>query len=189
MDFLRSLVNRATIVKLLLILAYSQMLIQQMDNQAHLIQDLQSGSSVQQQLVPGGACCHGGQAAAADQPDDPSLTDWFNCMWTSAKACSSPSVSMANNNDKSTLRPLFFRLMSSLIDFCTQTFDSIMLLAMIILQKLASIHLLLHSVGAVWIARWRSPIVHRLVQSILVQVSYIGSLLMSSDGDDDDDYY
>lgn len=187
-DFLRSLVSRTTVVKLLLILAYSQMLIQQMDNQAHLQQDLQtaaSSSSSSSQLLADSSCCGGGAGKLAEQENnahDSTLHGWFNCMWTSAKACSSSSEAA-----KVTTRPLIARIVASLIETCSQVFNSIVMLAMSVGHKLASIHLLLHSVGAVWLARWRSPIVHRLVQSMLVQVFYISGLLMSSN-DDDDDY-
>lgn len=185
-DFLRSLVNRTTVVKLLLILAYSQMLIQQMDNQTHLIQDLQSTSS--QPALASGCCSASSQADhiahGAAAADSLPLADWFNCMWTSSKACSGGGG--ATNPPASDGKSPLARLLASVGELCVQIFDSLVLLASASLEKLASVHLLLRSVVAIWLARWRSPIVQRLLQSILVQVSYVGSLLVAPNEQRDD---
>lgn len=119
--------GRRTLIKVLLVLAYAQMLIQEMDNETHLAE---AGTSGESQSATGKG-----------------LTDWFNCMWTSAKACSSGSSSDGQR-----------RQHSDWIMGCGAA---------------------LSSLGPVWLARWRSPIVQRLGQSMLVQLFYLGSLFFS----------
>lgn len=113
-------------IKVLLVLAYAQMLIQQMDNKAHLLESITSDEL----------------ASQAGDANTKGLADWFSCMWTSAKACGSGSPSSANQRRQHG-------------------------------EWLVS----LSSLGPAWLARWRSPIVQRLVQSMLVQLLYLGSLL------------
>lgn len=167
-------------------LAYTQTLIQQMDNRQHLI-DWQASQPKSAGAVS--SCC--GQELSADQAAATSLTtpppededpnalrNWFNCMWTSAKACQHLSQVGSGKLSHSSWSQRLLELLG----------DGLAQLSVSFLLTLRHIYAFIHNALAwfglarlLWLARWRSPIVQRLIQSMLVQVYYIGNLLLATD--------
>lgn len=151
-------------------LVYAQMLVQQIDNEHSLLDPLAEPAAADQ-LPTSGGCC-GSAAGSAGQPSTGlqaggqdssvgSVVAWFDCVWSSARACSSQGHSSGNRMSKiasyllESLRALSGRLMSgaaALVWSVGQTVPALV---------------------SLWLARWRSPIVQRLAQSMLVQVYYM----------------
>lgn len=169
-------------------LAYTQTLIQQMDNRQHLL-DWQDAQRNQLKSTSSRCCGHteshseSEQASfslatttkSADNQDD-ALRSWFNCMWTSAKACQQVSQTSSRSSGSN----WFMELIR----------DGLAQLSVSFLLALKHLYTLFHNAFSVfglarllWLARWRSPIVQRLIQSMLVQVYYIGNLLCSNEHD------
>lgn len=193
-------ITKRTLVKVLLVLAYAQMLIQQMDNKHHL-QD-QAGllaappSSADFGSPSGRSCCSGGDSGAklelfgeSRQPAPSSLIDstedeggqlsgWFNCMWTSAKACS--GMSQQQQQQPSWMAKLVEFLRGALGKLLVWTLE----LPLLVYRSLLELLGLLQAARLLWLARWRSPIIQRLGQSMLVQLCYIGSLVLDDSARD-----
>lgn len=131
--------SRWALIKVLIVLAYLQMLIQQLDNKEQLDLMLQldqpkaDSADHHWQLSDLFTCC---------DPQPEVGSSWWpsaSCIWQSEKLCSAPKVAQQD--------------------------------------QLAAMGARLVGVLQVWLARWRSPVVQRLAQSMLVQVLYVGDLL------------
>lgn len=182
--FRRLPINKPSLIKVLLVLAYAQMIIQQMENRHNLAThtSLLAGAASQAALdsaPPTGPCC-------ARQPDDgqdlinadqgsasggAGLADWFSCMWTSARACSANTAQQQQR-----ARTSGARLLELTTGLLGQLFGFVLSALVYLYERLANVHALIYSA---WLARWRSPIIQRLIQSILVHVCYINSLMFA----------
>lgn len=191
----RQLIHNKTIIKLLLVLVYAQMLMQQMDNR----EQLKNSSSAWQLLADPGeetmapsassasatTCCGRSAGSGMAQPPvdssigDPiaGLTNWFDCMWSSAKTCSSSGDKQTQQSILGSLRQLLWFLWNQLLAMGQIVASLILDMVEHLRDKLARIDVVAYAIHSLWIARWRSPIIQRLAQSILVQVYYIGSLV------------
>ena len=167
---------------MLLVLAYTQMLIQQMDNR----QNLEAQASLLADR-PSSSCCHlhnQEEQAVVDskqqqQQQGSDMAAWFNCMWTSAKACSGGSGSQHQEHQggSSFKQSRASRFWALIRYYLAQTLSSLSNAGSFLLQRYLHLSALIYSVYPVWLARWRSPIIQRHCQSMLVQVYYISSLL------------
>lgn len=198
-------VSRTTLIKLLIVLAYTQLLISQMDNRKNLEIEVKRLTNVhsssqptnywfssadrdQQQGADAATCCGGGGSGSGGgnrEQEDGHLSSWFNCMWTSAKACSGSnsgeiSKRLAGSDDGYT-RNRATRFMEYLYYLAKEIFNYQTKLSRLILDKLRNMVLIIPSIWHAWITRWRSPIIQRLCQSMLVHFIYITSLLLAGD--------
>lgn len=183
-------------------LAYTQLLIQQTDNRYHLSEQISLIDGDNSIKSP--ACCSAASAAAADQSQllaskekeqQSDIEAWFNCMWTSAKACaqrprSSFDAAASNDNEKlaldsgnKTKQSRAARLFELFSEFCSQLMTSLIKSIWWLKERTSEFDLLFQSMYANWFARWRSPIIQRLAQSILVHVYFISALMLASDQD------
>lgn len=185
--------NKWTLIKLLLVLAYTQTLIQQMDNRQHLL-DWQASTGATSQV--GSSCCaasHKESSSAvsrapaasleADQLPGAQLRSWFSCMWTSAKACHHLSQA-PSSTDSATGSGWARRLIELLSDGFGQLSGSLLVLINHLYALLEGAFSVAGVAHLLWLARWRSPIVQRLMQSMLVQVYYIARVLSATDSAD-----
>jgi len=178
--------SKGGLVKVLLVLAYAQMLIQQMDNRNYLQE--QVNLLERADLGTAAGCCGGakGEQAArlsrgapstsnGQNTEGASVADWFNCMWTSAQACSSSKQHYDGSRLSKAAKLFEFardsvaQVLTSLVGFFADT-----------CKRLIALLGLVWTLNSVWLARWRSPIVQRLLQSVLVQVYYVVSLLTAT---------
>lgn len=168
--------------KVLLILTYAQMIIQVTENNK-----LNENQLAYFPAAPSeSACCGSGgvgalaglggltgdQQALGRHQEGSRLGTWLDCMWTSAKLCSAGSTDREN-------RPGWLAQLVGLFAWLLgATLDALRLVAdrLVGLLSLSS-----YSLAFVWLARWRSPIIQRLSQSILIQVYYIFELIFVRD--------
>lgn len=173
--------NKHTLVKVLLVLGYAQMLCQQIDNSNHLqangLAYLGADSTQLDRAADSAACCTGASLEEHNQPDRrrAELGAWLECMWTSAKACSGGG---REDEDKKVKSSNFVRFIRLLTNQATKVSEFILQMASLTYQRLFHFGSFLRTLNVVWLARWRSPIVQRLGQSILVQAYYIKTLLV-----------
>lgn len=194
-------INKRTLIKILFVLAYAQMLVQQMENKQSFMG--QSATGDYRLLLDDShgvahpdrtSCCDGGHALS----DEPHLTkadpsdSWLSCMWNSAKACS--QATSRGSADASSLldqrRPSAnraTRYMEALLAFLGELVSGLVGLLALAAERLAGLHTYLYSGYALWLVRWRSPIIQRLMQSIFVQLHYICSLTLPVESEEVDD--
>lgn len=177
-------------IKCLIVLAYTQMLIQQMENKRNLSEDYQAATNLllgtaghddYEQHQQDTTCCSSWpwESKEAEPGLLGSSLSWFNCVWQSTRACSQragqPTGSRAS------------RLFGVLVGAFRQFLALLINLVSHAYERLISAHLGLAHVYSLWLVRWRSPIIQRLMQSVFIQIFYICSILFGSD-DDDQDY-
>lgn len=186
---MRSLANKVplsrwSIIKLLLVLAYTQMLIQQMDNRQLVDQELRLlSSSLSNADSALSGCCKQDSSATGISNQEGALAstaDWFQCMWTSAQGC---SARLQGTGAKETSRAA--RLLSFLVELSGQAIAALLAALHWLYKRLANLDGFLFSVNQVWLARWRSPIVQRLCQSMAFQLGYVAHLMLSTGADAD----
>jgi len=111
-----------------------------------------------------------------------STIGWLSCVWSSARACSKANERALDTVSDSRGPSGWFSILWKITDFILAILSSLLasLFALILfaVNKLAGLPKVAHSVYFVWLSRWRSPIIQRLMQSMLVQLYYIGSLLL-----------
>lgn len=180
-------ISQTTFLKVLLVLAYAQMLVQQMENKENLqswdhaslllanSEAQHTGSCAGSSGGDSAHCLQGAQQAAGSTGGGALdfAMQWLSCVWSSAHTCSAVS-----QPDSSATRA------SRLFDFLSSVWVSA-------LSALAaapfSFYHTLASLHFVWLSRWRSPIIQRLMQSMLVHLYYIGSLVLGGGADEDQD--
>lgn len=170
--WLRRVLSQRTFIKVLLVLVYAQMLIQQMEMRHHLARDEQHQ---QPQALDEGAssCCQsaaseagGGGPEGVGSSALGALAGWLECVWTSAQACG------ARDRERAPLASRLREAASGALGALGATIGAGY-------SQLANADAALHSAYALWLARWRSPIVQRLAQSMLVQVAYTASMALA----------
>lgn len=197
-------ISRRTLIKILFVLAYAQMLVQQMENKQNLVDQnhqllldgQQLGFQSEAQTATVSSCC---ATAADDQLDGParaegSSTSWLACIWDSAKACARATSRAAHEGEQRTLTDQqgpagtnrVTRFMEALLSFFAQLTVFLVALLAYASARLASLLSSLHVVYNLWLLKWRSPIIQRLMQSVFIQLHYICSLTLFS-GDDGDE--
>lgn len=132
-------------------------------------------------------CCGGSGYKESYEREENHLTSWFNCMWTSAKACSSGenadgyNKQLAAGSDDGYTKNRATRFIEYLFYLAKEIYNYQVKVSRLILDKLRNIVLIMPSVWHLWATRWRSPIIQRLFQSMLVHFIYITSLLLAGD--------
>lgn len=150
---------------MLLVLAYTHMLIQQMDNSLNL-------SRLETELDEWPL-----SLGAGDSSDESTLANWFKCVLSSVKTC---TLSETAETLKVTR---FERLWEAGREFAESVAaSSWRLLGSLRLEDWPAI------ISAVWLSRLSSPIVQRLVQSIAVQCCYLVCLALPSAGSESESH-
>lgn len=144
------------------------------------------------------SCCGGGSKgedkAGADEKaeeDDNQLSAWFNCMWTSAKSCSGAKIDRkgssgqlvagGRNQEEEFGKSRAMRFIEFLFNLMIELYNYQVKCLAFIMEKFESMAVIIPSIWRIWITRWRSPIIQRLCQSMLVHFIYITSLLLAND--------
>ena len=150
---------------MLLILAYAQMLIQQMDNST-IVKSDEPMDSCRNQMD---------SKSSGEIPGSNWIGDWLSCVWTSAQACSGGEAALRSGGTR------FERILGSIQSFASG-------LVGFLIKFVSSLKLLdwPQIVGSVWLSQLGLPIVQRLIQSMAFQIYYIGRLLFASSEDVDD---
>lgn len=206
-------ISRTTLIKLLLVLAYTQLLITQMDNRKNLETEVNRLTSVpsskqaqasywfsssysNELSSPSAAskssCCGSSKnedKAGVDEEGDNQLSAWFNCMWTSAKACSGAErkgssrqlVTGGKNQEEGLGKSRAMRFIEFMYNLMREIYNYQVKCSRFIMEKLQSLAVIIPFIWRIWITRWRSPIIQRLCQSMLVHFIYITSLLLAND--------
>lgn len=179
--------DKRSLVKVLLVLVYAQMLVQQIDNKHNLIDAPTRADSPESSSSSSATRCCGGGAAAADQlsderqpPGESALLAWLDCVWTSARACSAGSAAATETRS---LAARLIALIGHLFGSISSTATRLAAAALALLWSALRVG---PALVPLWLARWRSPLIQRLAQSMLVHVYYIMHLSVARPNDNDD---
>lgn len=181
--------SKITLVKVLFVLAYAQMLVQQMENRHNLEGQAGLFGGYADDEGPYGlssGCCNGGAKELISVRDylESSLSgvgNWLACMWTSARTC---SAALAREEQlRGTSRAA--RLLDAAVTFSSQLLGTLLGSLGYLYDRLLATPTLLAAVQALWLTRWRSPIIQRLMQSVFVQIYYTCSLVFAPEAPDE----
>lgn len=181
-------VSRRALLKVLLVLVYAQMLVQRADDRAHVADQIELLSNTAQNSLSRN-CCGGDsdddKAAAANAAAPDELTAWFECMWASARKCSGASQVSLEPAARSSRAARYWEWTRAVIAHLLTGAWALLLAGW---HRLLSVVSLWHAARVHWLARWRSPIVQRLAQSMLIQTLYTGRMLVSIAHGHSDDF-
>lgn len=186
------------------------MLVQQMDNKRHLegyandsnqilLLDSSDDEQYQTRQLFGagvGGCC-GSTGALSDSIAKPGLfeglTGWISCVWQSAWTCSQSTHSGGSgfgslfSDQRVDTRSRAVRYFESATSLLWQLATFVLSALAYLYYRFTNLPTSLWAVNALWMSKWRSPIIQRLMQSVFIQLHYIYSLLMKNVDDNDND--
>jgi hypothetical protein len=185
-------INRATLIKCLIVLVYAQMLIKEMENERNLAgetsllsaDDHEAPIGVGHQHSPG--CCSSSASATANQDEQrgtgllEASTSWFQCMWNSAQACTRSVGDAGSQSSRAS------RLLDAILGVARQVLGALLTVFAYVYNRTVNAPTSIQYIYTLWLVRWRSSVVQRLMQSVFIQIYYICSILFADDDENSD---
>lgn len=184
-------INRTTLVKCLIVLVYAQMIIKEMENKTNLEDQTSLLHDASDEQATGGGCCSSAHSLrSGDQKGASSLLDsstsWLHCVWNSARSCAGTTAEAAGGGTAATgvYTSRASRFLEAVLAFAGQCLATALTMFAHIYNRLLTSHMAIYYFYTLWLVKWRSSIIQRLMQSVFIQIYYICSTLFSSDADD-----
>jgi hypothetical protein len=174
------------------------MLIKEMENKLNLADQtsFMLDSSDGGDAAPSGGCCSSSSSRGVQQDQTQNLLDsstsWLQCMWNSAQACAgsgapaSSSLSVGGVGQQSSRAS---RFLGTVLSFAGSMLGAFLALFAYVYNRILNSHTTIYHIYTLWLIRWRSSIIQRLMQSVFIQIYYICSTLFSDDDNDDRDNF